>query len=374
MKILILSHYFIPHPGGIEIIAYNQAKELVKKGHNVTVITSNVSNEKNREKIEGITVIRIKAWNWFEKYFNIPFPLFSLNIFSTLSKEIKKTDIVHIHDIFYISSILPAIYAYLYKKSLYITQHVTIVSYPIKIIEYIQQFVYATFGKLIFKKSKKIITYNSQITEFLIKLGVDKDKIVELQNGVNLKKFVPVKKKEKILLRKKYGIPFDKKVVLFLSRLAPKKGSDILFKAKDNKYLILFVGSGPISAQMNNIKNVKFLGQVALNETHEIYKLSDIFVLPTTGEVFPLVIQEAMACGLPIITTHNNGYNKFNINNKLISFSQRTPSAIKKNILKILTEKSLFREMNKYSLYLSKKYFDWNKNINGLLAVYVEKI
>ena len=54
MKILIVTHYFEPHIGGIEIVAYNQAKELVKKGHEVTIVTSKLNREKAVEQKEGI--------------------------------------------------------------------------------------------------------------------------------------------------------------------------------------------------------------------------------------------------------------------------------------------------------------------------------
>ena len=53
MKILIVTHYFKPHIGGIEIVAYNQAKELVKKGHEVTIVTSRLNREKAVEQKES---------------------------------------------------------------------------------------------------------------------------------------------------------------------------------------------------------------------------------------------------------------------------------------------------------------------------------
>ena len=45
MKILIVTHYFKPHVGGIEIVAYNQAKGLVEEGHEVTIVTSKFCQE-----------------------------------------------------------------------------------------------------------------------------------------------------------------------------------------------------------------------------------------------------------------------------------------------------------------------------------------
>jgi D-inositol-3-phosphate glycosyltransferase len=371
MKILIVTHYFHPHIGGIEIIVRNQAKELVKKGDSITLVTSKLDGDNDEEQIEGIKVIRVKAWNWLEKKYNIPFPIFSFKLFITLAKEMKNVDIIHINDIFYTTSIIAGIYALFFKKKLYLTQHVALVSYPNKIIEYIQYLFYVVFGKLIFHISNKVITYNSHVTEFLIKIGVNKEKIIELKNGINQKIFSPIKQNKKHILRKIYNIPVNKKVVLFVGRLVPKKGVDILFNAKDDSYTVLFVGSGSIPAEMKKAKNVIFLGQIDQDEMDNIYKLSDVFVLPTTGEVFPLVIQEAMACGLPIITTYNIGYDKFNINKQLFLLTSRTTIDIKNNIQNILSKKSLYSEMAKYSLSFSRKYFDLNKNIDDFKEIYL---
>ena len=82
MKILIATHYFLPHKGGIEFVAYNQAKELVKKGHQVTIVSSKIGNEPEEEIMDGIKVRRVKAWNYFEDKQGVPYPIYSPKIFS----------------------------------------------------------------------------------------------------------------------------------------------------------------------------------------------------------------------------------------------------------------------------------------------------
>src|SRR5579864_997763 len=104
MKILIVTHYFEPHIGGIEIVAYNQAKELVKRGHEVTIVTSKLHREKAVEQTEGIRIVRVPAWNLFEKNFDVPYPIFSPLLISTIRREMKKSDIIHAHGILYLGS------------------------------------------------------------------------------------------------------------------------------------------------------------------------------------------------------------------------------------------------------------------------------
>src|SRR6266699_1149622 len=102
MKILIVTHDFEPHIGGIEIVASNQAKELVKQGHEVTIVTSKLKREKAVEQVEGNRIVRVPAWNLLEEKFNVPYPIFSLRLVSTMIREIKRADIIHAHGILYL--------------------------------------------------------------------------------------------------------------------------------------------------------------------------------------------------------------------------------------------------------------------------------
>src|SRR5260221_12620701 len=101
MKILIVTHYFKPHIGGIEIVAYNQAKELGRKSHKVTIVTSQIGDEPIKEITNGVVIKRVRAWNFLENRFRIPYPIPSPILISIFLKEIKKADIIHIHDVFY---------------------------------------------------------------------------------------------------------------------------------------------------------------------------------------------------------------------------------------------------------------------------------
>ena len=71
MKILIIPHYFLPHTGGIEFVAYNQARELVKQGHDVTIVGSRIGDELKEEVIEGIKIKKSRVWNFFEENYGM---------------------------------------------------------------------------------------------------------------------------------------------------------------------------------------------------------------------------------------------------------------------------------------------------------------
>ena len=97
MKILFFSRLFYPHIGGVEKHVFEVSKLLVKKGHEVTVITEQYSPElKLRKMIEGIEVFRIP------KYKEGKFKKFKIWKWTLNNNQlIKNADIVHCHDVFF---------------------------------------------------------------------------------------------------------------------------------------------------------------------------------------------------------------------------------------------------------------------------------
>lgn len=96
MKIIFLTHYYHPHIGGVETHSSNVAKELIKKGHSVTVLTENHTGAlKKWEMIDGVKVIRFRYPH--VKWLGLLTVWFNL---WKLRKVIENSDIVHVHDVF----------------------------------------------------------------------------------------------------------------------------------------------------------------------------------------------------------------------------------------------------------------------------------
>lgn len=120
----------------------------------------------------------------------------------------------------------------------------------------------------------------------------------------------PVTMQEKVLLRKKLGI-IENKIILSVGQFIHRKGYDILFKALcqlDYSIGCYIIGGKPTEEYIQmvkeyNLTNVHFIDFKLKDELNEYYKAADLFVLPTREDIWGLVINEAMAKGLPIITT-----------------------------------------------------------------------
>lgn len=121
-----------------------------------------------------------------------------------------------------------------------------------------------------------------------------------------------LKEDEVLYLRKQLGIN-GKKVAISVGRYLYIKGYDLLintWKNFDKDWELLIIGSGPEELTLrkiikeNELKNVKLIGFKTKQELSKYYLAADLFILPTRGDVWGLVVNEAMAYGLPVITSN----------------------------------------------------------------------
>ncbi|MGE0109890.1 MAG: glycosyltransferase family 4 protein, partial [Bdellovibrionales bacterium] len=124
-----------------------------------------------------------------------------------------------------------------------------------------------------------------------------------IPNGVDLRTFQPPIPENRRFLREQFALKRDQPVFLFVGRFVEKKGLAVLHLLAKALPMCRFwmVGNGPISPENWLLPNVHvFRNRVNLSLT-ELYHAADLLVMPSYGEGFPLVIQEAMACGLPVL-------------------------------------------------------------------------
>lgn len=178
-------------------------------------------------------------------------------------------------------------------------------------------------------------------------------------------------------LKAKYGIQ-AKLVLLYIGRLVEKKGVSYLIKAmpeivSHNKNVVLIVcGDGPLGNNLKALSEelrlqdfIRFAGYVSGEKKRDYLALSDILIVPSIvtesgdTEGLPVVIQEGMAAGKPIVAsdvggTHDsikNGWNGFLI-------EQKKPDGIAAKVLELMNNKELRSGISKIAIEDSKNY-DW---------------
>ena len=168
----------------------------------------------------------------------------------------------------------------------------------------------------IFKGATGCFASGESAVKNYLKYGAKEDRIfihhfTSLTEQDILKK--PYSKEEKCLAKEELGLP-QKTLVLSIGQFIRRKGFDILLRAWkdiDCDAALLLIGGGDERSMYEdmihelNLKNVMIRDFMPKSEIFRYYKAADIFVLPTREDIWGLVINEAMAQGIPIITTDN---------------------------------------------------------------------
>ena len=368
MRIVTACHYYPPHVGGIEVVAQAQAESSAAAGHQVVVVTSAVGPSPIAAP-GGVSVIRTRAWNGLEDRVGIPFPLVGVRYGRSVWAAIGRADVVHIHDVFYVSSHLAGLFALLRRKPLFVTQHVGLVDHPNRAVVAIQRMLYATIGALLFRRARAVVTYNANVRATVARYAPTA-RILEVRNGIDTETFTPVSPDEKDRLRRRYGLPTGRPIALFVGRLVAKKGYEELYRARSDGYLTVFVGGGKPPPGLADDADAVFVGPVDRAELVDYYRLSDLYVLPAIGEIFTLTMQEAMACGLPVVTSNDPGYDGYPFDRNAIRLTPRSPEALRQAIVSFLDDRHAWSAASAYCRQFAVEHFSWDANIGRVLTLY----
>lgn len=325
MKILQIIPYFVPawNYGGPLRQCYELSKELVRRGHEVTVFTTDTVDASKRtiiseEEIDGIKVKRFKNVNNSIAYHhNISL---SPGMLPALGRQLKDFDLVHIHEYRTIQNVFVLHYAVKYDTPYVLQAHGS----ATKLATFFQKKTLKKifdnlWGYRILKGASRLIALTKAETLEYISMGITKDKIELVPNAIDIAEFECLPKAGEF--RKKYGLNNSLKVILYLGRIHRIKGLDLLMKsvaklpkdACDVKIVIAGPDDGYLSMLEKIIRELKIEEKVLITgplydkEKLEAYVDADVYILPSYYESFSITVLEALACGTPVIITEGCG-------------------------------------------------------------------
>lgn len=341
--------------------------------YDVTVLVPSAPGASNEERIEGVHVKRyhyfpIHKWETLcypgaivprikEKkirIFLVPFLFFSL--YYNILKIENEYDLVHSHWL-----IPQGIVQSFFKKPYLVTGHgADVTSLNKGLIKYLKC--------RCLKNASSITIVSDQLRDDLLKIkdfNVHdiKNKIRVVSMGVNVRDFGKGYRVENFFNQG------DSKVVLFVGRLAEKKGVSYLIDAMKNiDAKLIIVGDGPLRKQLESQslqykEKVVFLGSKSHEELKTIYASADVFVAPSITakdgdkEGFGLVILEAMASGLPVVGSNSGGIPTI-IEDGINGFltEEKNSEDISNKINSVLKDVSLRKKMSVAALSTAEQY------------------
>lgn len=372
MRILIASNYAEPHIGGLEAVVRRQCESLAAAGHDVTLICARHDRSVPSEEQRGrIRVVRVPAINTTDRRYGVPFAVISPRTALRVLRLAAEHDVVHVHDLLYPLSHATIVAARLLRRPLYLTQHVGLVVHPVRLVEVVQSLMYRTFGRLGYQTARRVVAYNANVRSHALSLRCHEEKLLALRNGIDTDFFSPSGPDDRAALRRQYGFAPDAKIALFVGRLVPKKGFDVVASAGAAAGVeTVIVGNGQVPDHLADLPGVHFYGPADAAELRDLYRLSDMFVFPAVGEIFTLVMQEAMASGLPVITTNDPAYFDAGLDPTRIKFVDVDVDAVALAMRDLASDDLLRRAMGEYSRNLALHQFSWDSNYEIELGMY----
>ncbi len=369
MRVLLVSHALPPHLGGIEIVVEEEAEALSRLGLEITVVTSSWCQP--GEVPTRWTKRTVPALNLLEKRFGVPFPLFGPSLLTTMFRAVRRADVVHIHDVFYLSSFAAGVTALFLGKPVVLTQHVDLVPHPSRLVEGVQRTVFLSYGRLLFSRSSRVLVLNDRVRDFVAARGATPEKIEFLPNGVDVEAFRPATGGEGARLRVGLGLPQNRILVLFVGRPVAKKGFDILAECASPDYDLVFVGGESRPVEIGRAGGrIYYLGTVPRVKMQEIYRAVDVFCLPSQGEGFPLTVQEAMASGLPVVTTDDEAYRPYEVPSDAICFVSPNQTELGRELRQLSDDAALRAELGCRAREYACSQFSWDVHATRLERLY----
>ena len=386
MRILQVTKFFKPswESGGPARVAYEISKELVERGHEVTVYTTDgfkwrLDVEKNKPvDVEGIKTYYFRNLSGYlarEKVFATPYYLSIV-----ARKEIMNFDAIHLHEY---GSMLAAVVCHYAKKYgiPYVLQAHG--SHPLEINKKkrVAKRIWDTlFEDRIWSDASKVIALTKTEVENYKKRGIDGDKIEIVPNGIDIFEYNNLPESGEF--RREYLIGDNEKIVLYVGRLNKTKSIDLLIKAfaniskKSNDVKLLLVGpddgyQSVLEELIQTLKmgnNILFTGFVTNEEKMAAFVDADVFVTPSFSG-FPVTFLEACACGTPIITT-NNGDKLDWIHDKVGYVVEYDKDQLRDAMIKVLSDEELRRRFGEEGRKLVKEHFSWDKIIKKVEQIY----
>jgi glycosyltransferase involved in cell wall biosynthesis len=366
LRVLLVSANYRPSVGGIERFVETLAEALAARGHGVTVVCCRTGDAPLAERRKGVSIVRVRASELPRRLAGVPYPLPApLALWRTTRRLVRRSDVVHVQDAVYATSVAALVSAHAAGVPSVLTQHVGFVPQASRPLDAAQRLGASTVGRVA-RLADRVATYNDAVADWAAtQWGIVRPAL--LPSGVERPTATAA---ERRAVRQELGLGADELAALFVGRDVPKKRLDVfLGSAGPASMRLVAVTDRPLGPSAGAI-GVPFLPP---ERFRQLLASMDAFVLPSTGEGFPLALQEALLGGIPCVVAPHQGYERYLAVGDVLEV-EPTSAAVHDALVRLKEEPALRARLSERARAVGDHWFGVDAFADSYLALYRELV
>jgi len=377
MRILMVAQTYYPYlnRGGRPTKVHAMARALAQCGYPITVLTADLGPREDTPNFDGVEAIYLPT---IARYRAITL---NRGAVSFCLQRLRTFDIVHIFGLYDLLGPTVAFFCRRFGIP-YLVEPMGMFRPIVRNVR-LKRLYLALLGRRLVLNADAVIATSEQERQELIEDGVPEEKIVVRRNGIERPDRLP----DYGAFRKRWHIPSDAKVVLFLGRLVPKKSPDMLMDAfasclkkegNAKAWLLVFVGPDErdgyreylqaYGAKLGIKDRVLFVGPLYGEEKWAALQDADVFVLPSQHENFGNAAAEAIAANTPVIVTDRCGIAPM-VHDQAGLVVPYEREALTEALWRLLTDEALHRRLRQGCRKVAEA-LSWDEPVAQMVRLY----
>ena len=377
MRILHVTQTYHPflERGGPTVKVRSIAEGLTRRGHRNTVVTSWFGRpyRSRRLDVNGVDVIYLRPRGTYRAL------TLNSGLLRFCRSELYGTDVVHIYGLYDLLG--PVVAHYASRCGIPYVIEPLGMTRPIDRNFAMKRVWHGIFGRPMIQNAAMIIATSRQEESELLAHGIPREKVALRYNGVDLEEYLQLPPRG--AFRGEWAIPPDEPVILFLGRVIPRKGVDVLIdafvKACPTRGRLVVAGpEGEVGyiaklREQARAKGVEartiFAGPLYADAKKSAYVDCDIFALASRYENFANSVAEAIACNKPVVISEQCGIAEF-VQDHAGLVITRDASAFAEAITKLLADSGLYSQFQNECKNVAAR-LSWNELLGTQEELYV---
>ena len=347
MRLLLVTPFYSTHGGGVEAAAHRLADALLARMPELEIQW--VASDCDAPPATPAPRLRCtpaRSSNALERRTGVSYPTWSASALKRLWRAVKEADAVHIHESVYLGSVFAYLFARRQGKPILATQHVGAIPFDRRALRMALGLLNRSVGRMVLSGAERVFFISPAVRDYFARFCSFRAAPAYVPNGVDGELYAFSDPAGVERLKRMAGRDPGRPLCLFVGRFVERKGVSLvlsLARALPQVDWIL-AGDGVLRPEDAGLPNVSVIRGRSGAEIAALYRMADLLVLPSTGEGFPLVVQEAMACGTPALVGEATALGSSSVQSWIFTQAVGTEAALrewKERIASLLKDQRL---------------------------------